>query len=98
VHPSKGGKLDSALDAQLTAHEDGAVRVIVQSAAAQDVKSRVKSRGGRLLKDHPSIQAFTAIVGIAELETLRADADVIHVSLDAITGLTHSNASDELAR
>src|SRR3989442_1256655 len=58
---------------------------IVQSSGDREaVKRRVKTGGGRIVRDHELIQGFTATVRVQQLEALANEPDVDRVSIDAV--------------
>src|SRR5438552_3151508 len=87
-HGSSKDKLDRALNDRLAAgrpEDEDDVRVIVQSSGDREaVKRRLKTGGGRIVRDHELIQGFTATVRVQQLEALANEPDVDRVSIDAV--------------
>src|SRR6266446_7646013 len=67
-HGSSADKLDRALNDRFGAgRPEEEVRVIVQSSGDREaVKRRVKTGGGRIVRDHELIRAFTATVRVQQ--------------------------------
>src|SRR5256885_13766799 len=77
-------KLDRALNDRLGAgRPEDDVRVIVQSSGDHEaVKRRLKTGGGRIVRDHELIRGFTATVRVQQLEALANEPDVDRVSIE----------------
>ncbi len=79
-------KLDNHLRASLEAGSSGPQRVIIRTRAGERsaLKRRLATRGDRVLADHESINALTAIVHAEDLDSLAAEDGVLSVSTDAV--------------
>jgi len=80
------GRLDAALRAVVDDGSLGPQRVIVRVRADQRaaVRDKLTARGGQILFDHDSLDAFTAIVHREDLTDLADNDAILSVSLDAI--------------
>ena len=85
-HSRRGGHLDDSLRAAMDAGDTRSQRVIirVRHDSAASIRDGLSAHGDRILVDHPSIDALTAVVHGQDLATLAANDDILSVSSDAI--------------
>jgi serine protease AprX len=88
-------KLDRALRGDIGTPRGAFVRVIVRTrpSARDIVRGRVATHGDSIVADHPSIDAFAAVVHRGDVDALAADPDVEGVSADAIVTAHQSKTS-----
>ncbi len=78
--------LDATVAAWRRAHSGPATRVIVtvRHGARALVRQRLSGAGDRIVAEHPSLDAITAVVGAADLDALAASGDVVGISADHV--------------
>jgi serine protease AprX len=81
-----GQRIDAHLREVLQRPGSTSHRVIVRvrSGQAAAVQRRLAARGGRVIADHQSLGAVTAVVPAASLAALANDASVLSLSTDAV--------------
>jgi hypothetical protein len=84
--PGNRSKLDINLRAALDAGRRDSQRVIIRTRAGERsaVRRALTTHGDRIIADHDSIDALTAVVHGDDLEALAAQAGVVSVSSDAV--------------
>ena len=90
-------KLDLLLRQAVAEGSDDTRRVIVRVDADSraGARERLEHRGARVYAEHPSIDAFSAVVHLSDLAALAHDQRVLSVSTDAVVGADQTLVYDQ---